>query len=563
MNGGDVLGHTRSLCPVCLKSLDAALERREDSVFITRTCPEHGVFSGLVWRGEPALERWHRPKQPSLSVGRETVVGQGCPHDCGRCPEHGQHACTVLFEITDQCNLRCPVCFADAGGETPGGSSRTGIPILSKPVEYGCGLRTHLPGPGPRTRQMGVDSVPDSAMGTAASQPASSGPEGAGGRALYTALPILTEQLQWIREHAGEVVLQISGGEPTLHPDLPELVRAAREMFPAVQLNTNGLLLADRPGLAEALARAGLSWVFLQFDGTDDAIFTALRGRPLLQSKLRAIERCRQAGLAVVLVPTVAAGVNDHDLGNLLRLAIRHAPTVRGLHLQPMTAAGRNALAQGSAPLTLPEVLRAICDQSGGLMRPEHATPPGCEHERCSFHCRYRLSPSGALTPLRGDAPCCVRPDVGGGDCCPGPGQAERESVSGTGAAPDIAPAPGSTPDATLEGARRAIDTIMRVWQPSDAPGTGAAAPAGDAFDAFIRQARNRSFSVTCMAFQDARNVDLARLRGCCVHVYAPPARLVPFCAYNMTALDGTALHRKKESSAREQPHQGNNRAPK
>ena len=393
-------------------------------------------------------------------------------------------------------------------------------------------------------------------------RPASGGPEDAGVRASYTPLPVLTEQLRWIREHAGEVVLQISGGEPTLHPDLPELVRAAKALFPAVQLNTNGLLLADRPGLAGELARAGLSWVFLQFDGTDDAIFTALRGRPLLQRKLRAIERCRQAGLAVVLVPTVAAGINDHDLGNLLRLAIRHAPTVRGLHLQPMTAAGRNALARDSAPLTLPEVLRAICDQSGGLMLPEHATPPGCEHERCSFHCRYRLSPSGTLIPLRGDAPCCVRPDEGDSKGGPGAGLAEPASAARASAGSDatLEARPGATSDATLEGARRAIDTIMRVWQPPDAPGEADASPAGDAFEAFIRQARNRSFSVTCMAFQDAHNIDLARLRGCCVHVYAPPARLVPFCAYNLTALDGAPLHRKKAPPAigtGGQPHPG------
>lgn len=491
------IGHTRSLCPVCLISLPAELRRKGDRIYLWRTCPKHGSFSGLIWRGEPDIETWRRPKKPSLSVRRQTERALGCPHDCGRCPDHGQHACTVLFEITSHCNLRCPVCFADAGS--------------------------------------GDERAPGS----------------------FTPLEELFAQMRWIREQAGEIVLQISGGEPTLHPCLPELVAKARRLFPAVQLNTNGLKLAENGDLAKSLAKAGLSWVFLQFDGTDDAIFTALRGRPLLRQKLAAIDACKQAGLSVVLVPTVASGINDHDLGNLLRLGISLAPTVRGLHLQPMTASGRNALAGSAPPLTLPEVLQAICSQSNGQMRPEHAAPPGCEHERCSFHCRYRLSPSGALLPLRGETPCCGLPGMEDekhnrasasakplcrapapfsplqeGCCLPG-----EDAQPPAGESRDAA-VPGQ--DAALAGARRAIDTIMRVWQSPEE----AADESEDAFDAFIRQTRDRLFSVTCMAFQDARNVDIARLKGCCVHIYAPPARLIPFCAYNMTSLDGVPLHR-------------------
>jgi uncharacterized radical SAM superfamily Fe-S cluster-containing enzyme len=411
------------------------------------------------------------------------VKKKGCPYDCGRCPDHGQHACTVLVEITERCNLRCPVCFADAGEKTT---------------------------------------------------------------AAFADVSTLAEHLRRIHEHAGNVVLQLSGGEPTLHPDLASLVRIGRELFPAVQVNTNGLLLADRPELAEELAVAGLSWVFLQFDGTTDAVFQALRGRPLLERKLAAVENCRKAGLSVVLVPTVARGVNDQDLGNLLRLALRLAPTVRGLHLQPMTGSGRNKLAAGGRhAITLPETLAAICAQSGGLMRPEHATPPGCEHERCSFHCRYRISGSGALVPLRGEGPCCPAPDGGrDGACCfggAGTSFPQGETLAEDGG----------------EGLTRAIDTILRAW---GGAGTGENASGGaegkkerqgsgvpDALEDFIAKARSRTFSVTCMAFQDVWNVDLARLQGCCVHVFSPPDRLIPFCAYNMTAVDGEPLHRRKE----------------
>lgn len=516
-----VLAGTESVCPVCLKALPAELVGEGDSVYIRRVCPDHGPFSGLVWQGEPALSGWEKTKVPAGGVRRETGAERGCPHDCGRCPAHEQHACTVLFEITSRCNLACPVCFADSGRDT-----RPFAPLAS-----------------------------------------------------------LQRELVWIREHAGEVVLQLSGGEPTLHPDLPDLTREARRLFPAVQLNTNGLALAERPELAHELAKAGLSWVFLQFDGTSDATFTALRGRPLLAVKLEAVRSCAEAGLSVVLVPTVAPGVNDGELGDLLRLALSLAPAVRGMHLQPMTASGRNSLApaleaQGREPLTLPGVLRRLCEQSGGLILPEHATAPNCEHSRCSFHCRYRLTPSGSLTPLRSENSCCGDTGV----CCPGSEHMEER-------------------DGAL-GARRAIDVILRAWQGGgsasagretqesgrsccgvsdtvsspDAPlelpggpgtpqepdaaatsreraaasgappfvpyGPSAVPDTFDAFDAFIAEARKRTFSVTCMAFQDCMNLDLARLRRCCVHVFARPDRLVPFCAYNLTTLDGVPLYR-------------------
>jgi uncharacterized radical SAM superfamily Fe-S cluster-containing enzyme len=378
----------------------------------------------------------------------------------------------VLFEITRYCNLNCPVCFASA-----------------LPAEAGMEM------------------------------------ENAGE---------LKERLRRIRALAGEVVLQFSGGEPTLHPDLPELVREANGLFPAVQLNSNGLLLAEKPDLARALAAAGLSWVFLQFDGTRDDIYRRLRGRPLLDIKLAALRNCREANLPVVLVPTLAKGVNDQDLGNILRLGLSLAPGVRGLHLQPMTISGRNLpclIGGENLDLTLPETLQAICAQSGGLMRPEHASPPGCEHERCSFHCRYRLTPTGQLVPMRDT----------GGDCCPAPG---KTGCCTLGNAEESGKSREETGRVLSDrpGARRAVDLVGMVWSAPDH------SPADkekiDAFDAFIAEARAQVFSVTCMAFQDCRTVDLERLRGCCVFVYAHPDRLVPFCAYNMSGLDGRSLHR-------------------
>ncbi|MDR2945446.1 MAG: radical SAM protein [Candidatus Adiutrix sp.] len=451
-DGGEKISTTESLCPVCLAVLPAEIRRRGEDVLLVRECPEHGLFAEAIWRGEPRFESWQRPKSPAAGVKIHREHDRGCPFDCGLCPEHAQHPCTVLFEITSRCNLRCPVCFADSGGDAP-----------------------------------------------------------------FPPLAALAEHLRWVREQAGEVVLQLSGGEPTLHPDLVPLTAEAARLFPGVQLNTNGLRLAEEPGLARRLAGAGLSWVFLQFDGVSDRSFEIIRGRKLLDIKMAAIEACARAGLSVVLAPTVAAQVNDHELGGLLRLAVSLAPTVRGLHIQPMTSAGRNSLTGAAHRLTLPEVLGKLAEQSGGLVQPEQAFPPSCEHERCSFHLRYRRTASGDLIPLSHNNSCCCK----------------------TTDAP-------SSPEETAAGRDRSVAVTLRSWQ-GPAPLIPMAGAKPDALDEFLAQARRETFSVTCMAFQDAWTADLARLRGCCVHIFRPPNRFLPFCAANLTAADGRALYPRHE----------------
>ena len=466
MSGDRLIQTTESLCPICLRVLPADIIKRGDEVLLCRQCPEHGLFEEAIWRGRPDFEAWRRPKRPAADVKTQLAADRGCPYDCGLCPEHGQHPCTILFEITQQCNLGCPICFANSGG--------------------------------------GGQECPP--------------------------LPLLLEQMRWFHgQTGGEVVLQLSGGEPTLHPDLPALVAEGAKLFPAVQLNTNGLKLAEDPALPRQLAQAGLSWVFLQFDGVSDRTFEIIRGRPLLKKKMAAIAACAEAGLSVVLVPTVAAGVNDGELGDLVRLAVNLAPTVRGVHIQPMTSAGRNSLPGSGHRLTLPEVLERLAEQTQGLVNIDQAFPPSCEHERCSFHLRYRRTEDGELIPTAAGGSCCCK----------------------TGTEP-------SRPEETAEARKRSVDIILKSWQgekpaaksAAPPPGLGIpmaarpAPPALDAFDEFLAKARRETFSITCMAFQDVWTVDLERLRGCCVHIFRPPDRFIPFCACNLTSADGRPLYR-------------------
>ena len=217
-----ILSTTESVCPECLAVLPAERVLRGDTVYLRKTCPEHGTFETVVWPGADLYAVWTRPKIPATPERPGTAVTRGCPYDCGLCPDHRQQTCTALLEITQRCNLRCPVCFADAAHQPP----------------------------------------PD---------------------------PDLATIKSWYRmllASNGPCNVQLSGGEPTLRHDLPEIIRLGRELgFGFIQINSNGLRLAEDPAYAAALRAAGLSSVFLQFDGTEEDIFEALRGRPLLKQK--------------------------------------------------------------------------------------------------------------------------------------------------------------------------------------------------------------------------------------------------------------------------------------
>ncbi|WP_319588854.1 radical SAM (seleno)protein TrsS [uncultured Desulfobulbus sp.] len=458
-----LLSSTESLCPVCLQRVAAIREQQGNTVYQVKHCPEHGTFRTPIWRGSIPFASWLRPKKPSAPRQTFTAGENGCPFDCGLCPEHGQHTCTALIEITSRCNLRCPVCFADAGGEAAAAE--------------------------PTLDQIGF---------------------------LYDR----------ILAASGLCNIQLSGGEPTMRDDLAAIVELGRSKgFGFIQLNSNGLHLAADPEYAFSLKAAGLASVFLQFDGLSSGVHIALRGRDLREIKEQAIAHCASAGLGVVLVPTLIPGVNTSEIGAVIDYAIRRAPTVRGVHFQPISYFGRYP--QGPADddrLTLPEVIELLQAQCGGAIRAEHFAPPSCEHALCSFHGNFLVEEDGRLTPLGNRQSAC---------CSTG----EPKAIIPT----------------ALEGREKSVDFTARQWSAPPLPLALAAAPCVcehelqkplDDFDRFLARARTHTFSISAMAFQDAWNLDLERLHGCCIHVVSPEGKLIPFCAYNMTSNLGKPLYR-------------------
>jgi uncharacterized radical SAM superfamily Fe-S cluster-containing enzyme len=320
----------------------------------------------------------------------------------------------------------------------------------------------------------------------------------------------------------GVTFVHLSGGEPTLRDDVGEIAAYARGLgFEYIQLNTNGLRLAEGGDYARELADAGVSAVFLQFDGTDDEVFSTLRGRPLFEKKCRAIENCGAALLGVVLVPTIVPGVNDKKIGNILRFGVEHIPFVRGIHFQPVTYVGRfPADPDGLPRITLPEVIAAMEEQTGGQVRADQFSPSSCDHPMCGFHGEFVYA-EGALKPLFRTRP--------------------KERCCGSGVAMTGA-----------EAVKKSQNFVRFRWtrykgsatgqSATREPGTGslkangpasAGSVASSSIDAFLDNVQRNGFSISGMAFQDEFNVELARLRHCSVHTY-DDGKLIPFCARNI-----------------------------
>jgi 7,8-dihydro-6-hydroxymethylpterin dimethyltransferase len=344
-----VIAKTESLCPECLARIPAERVKQGNQILLEKTCDRHGFFQTPIWTGEPSFASWQAGAACSAkSAGKEN---ENCPFSCGDCGAHLQKTCCALLEVTQRCDLYCPVCFASAR-------------------ESDC---------------------------------------------LDPAIDRLETILRAVAEKSPDINIQLSGGEPCTRDDLPQIVSLVRSTgFPFVQLNTNGLRIArDRAFLKELKAR-GLATVFLQFDGTDDSIYRIIRGRDLLALKKAAIEQCMEQHLGVVLVPTLVPGVNTGTMGDIIAFAKEHAPCVRGVHFQPVSYFGRYPfLPENEQRITLPEVISLLEAQTGGMMKPEHFRPPGGPHPLCSFRATYVLLEDGRLQPLAGEqSPCCAASDA-------------------------------------------------------------------------------------------------------------------------------------------------------
>lgn len=459
------LEYTKSICPLCKVVVDAELNAREGKIFLRKRCQDHGSFEALVYSDARLYLdslRFNRPG--TLPLSTQTEVRDGCPLDCGLCPDHKQHACLGIIEVNSDCNLDCPVCFADSGHHPDGFS------LSMAQVEAGL--------------QAFVDA-----------------------------------------EGEPEVVM-FSGGEPSIHPQILECCALARDMgVRTVVLNTNGIRLAHDRRFAPALAELGVR-IYLQFDGLDESTHLSMRGRDLRRAKEAALDRCAEAGVGVMLVAAVEAGVNDHELGAVVRHGIAH-PAVRGVAFQPVTHAGRTPRFDPRRRLTNADVIHGLVEQCPSWFEVSDFFPVPC----CSPTCRsvtYLLADEEDVLPVTRLLPLESCFDYLTNRTLPDP--ALRSTLEGLWSASAV---PGS--DGVLERLGAALGALGLRDDLGDLTEAALSACVGCGVDlpGALDQLAAKAFMIVVQDFQDPYTLNVRQLMKCCVEEITPDGRLIPFCAYN------------------------------
>lgn len=310
---------TRSFCSACQELCDAKIIIKNGSAYLLKTCRTHGEELALFEEDASYLFEKHRYDKPGNRAKAETPVRDGCPYDCGLCPDHEQHTCIGLIEVTHACDLGCPVCYASSGtGE-------------------------HLP-----LEQ--IERMMD----------------------FYKA-----------REGGKPEILQIGGGEPTTHPQIEAILTLAkRKRFKYVMLNTNGLRIAEDRAFATFLRSLTPGFeVYLQFDGLKERVYQKLRGRKLLETKLAAIENLQAAEVPITLVATIVRGVNDTQIGDIVHFGM-DSDYVRGVNFQPVAFFGRGPAENIANRVTLSGIRREIERQTDSQFKREDIVPLPCDVDR-------------------------------------------------------------------------------------------------------------------------------------------------------------------------------------
>lgn len=441
---------TTALCETCLHTVEAKILFQNDLVIMEKFCPVHGKSRALLADDVQYYRQCREVfiKMPEMPVRFTKPMYYGCPYDCGLCTDHMQHSCLSIVEITDRCNLSCPVCFAESG-------------------------------PGQHLQHRSLDEV--------------------------------KKMLDAVVASEGEAdVVQISGGEPTIHPDFFTILDEARKRpIKHLMVNTNGIRIANDPGFAERLATylPGFE-LYLQFDGLDNDIIRTLRSANLAALHEKALNKLDALNLSTTLVVTVQNGLNDHQLGAIIAHAMTH-PCVRGVTFQPIQNAGRVEVAHGvEKRLTVSELRRKIAEQSE-IFTLNDIVPVPCNPDTLAMGYAVRLG--GSITPLTRYL----------------------------------------DPQTLIDGSKntivfehdadfreRAMAQLFKVMSTNHSPQSQAnclaellcCLPQVDAPDLGYQNV----FRIMIVQFMDAHNMDIRALKKSCIHFAQPNGHMIPFESYNL-----------------------------
>ncbi|MBA3642288.1 MAG: radical SAM protein [Acidobacteria bacterium] len=442
---------TNSLCAACLRKVEAKVVIQDDHVYLHKWCPEHRFQRVLISTDAEYYKLTRQTLKPGqMPLKYNTPIKYGCPYDCGLCPDHEQHSCLTLVEITDGCNLTCPICYSESS---------------------------------PRRA------------------------------ASFRSLEQIEFMLDCVVRNEGEPdVVQISGGEPTIHPDFFAVLDAAkRRPIKHLMLNTNGIRIARDAEFARHLAEYMPRFeVYLQFDSLRPAPLRELRGEDLTDVRGRALDRLNEHNISTTLVVTLKKGLNDDEIGDIIDFALKQR-CVRGVTFQPIQSAGRlEQFDPARDRLTLGEIRQQILKQSP-LFKPADVVPVPC-HPDC-LAMAYALKLDGCVTPLTG----MIDPQV-------------------------LLHGEGNT--IMYEQNRALRDQLFALFSTGASPGSAAtslrqllcclpliAVPGHITYD--------NVFRILIMQFLDPHNFDVRSVKKTCVHIVHPDGRIIPFDTYNLFYRDG------------------------
>jgi len=329
--------YTKSLCHHCLALVDTKIVFQDEKVWMLKHCKTHGEMRSMIADDVNYYKQLRNyNKQSEMPLKFNTKVHYGCPYDCGLCTDHEQHSCLTIVEVTDRCNLACPTCYA------------------SSAPNYG----------------------------------------------RHRTLEEIEKMFDTVVANEGEPdVVQISGGEPTVHPEFFKILDIAKSKpIKHLMLNTNGIRIAKDIKFVEKLATYMPDFeIYLQFDSFKPEVLEKLRGEDLTEVRKKAIEHLNQFNISTTLVITLQKGENDDEIGQIIEYALQQK-CVRGVTFQPTQVAGRNDnYDDTSGRITLTEVRRKIYEQYP-VFTPQDLIPVPCNPDALCM--AYALKIDGEVFPM-------------------------------------------------------------------------------------------------------------------------------------------------------------------
>jgi len=451
---------TNSVCSKCLTKVEAKIIFRDDCVYLVKHCPTHGHEEVLIADDIDYYKLSQQFIKPGdMPLRFNTPIKYGCPYDCGLCPDHEQHSCLTLIELTDRCNLSCPICYADSGVEEV--SNISDRPRKHRTLE-------HI--------EMMLDAV--------------------------------------VANEGEPQIVQLSGGEPTIHPEFFEVMDLVKSKpIKHLMINTNGIRIAKDRNFCDRLSqyKPGIE-IYLQFDSFEKSTLEELRGVDLREIREKAIAHLNEYNISTTLVVTLKKGLNDSEIGKIIEYALQQK-CVRGVTSQPIQVAGRlEQFDTQTDRYTLTEVRRAILQQSPHF-KPEDIIPVPCHPD--SLAMAYALKLNGKVIPLTG----AVAPDD------------------------FVKMMPNSVLYEQNEELKR---KTFELFSTSHSPQSAANAfkqllcclpmipvPEGINYD--------NVFRVMIVQFLDPFNFDVRSVKRSCIHIVHPDGRIIPFDTFNMFYRQGSA----------------------